>query len=63
LIDNQYGFQKGNSTVDYIFILHALITNTLAYEKKLYTAFLDFEKMFDKIDCIYLWQKLLNSNV
>ena len=63
LIDNQYGFQKGKSTVNCIFILQALITKTLANKKKLYTAFLDFEKMFDKIDRIYLWQKLLNTNV
>ena len=53
LIDNQYGFQKGKTTVDCIFILHALITKTLANKKKLYTALLDFEKMFDKIDRIY----------
>ena len=46
-IDNQFGFQKGKSTVDCIFIIHALISKTLASKKKLYVAFLDWEKMFD----------------
>jgi len=63
LIDNQYGFQKSKSTTDCIFILHALISKTLASKKKLFVGFLDWEKMFDKIDRIYLWRKLLNMNV
>ena len=43
-IDNQFGFQKGKSTIDCIFILHALISKTLVNKKKLYVAFLDWEK-------------------
>ena len=62
-IDNQFGFQKGKSTIDCIFILHALISKTLANKKKLYVAFLDWEKMFDRIDRIYLWQKLLAESI
>ena len=62
-IDNQFGFQKGKSTVDFIFILHALISKTLANKKKLYVAFIDWEKMFDKIDRLFLWQKLINENI
>ena len=63
LIDNQYGFQKNKSTTDCIFILHAIITKTLSQKKKLYVAFLDWEKMFDKIDRMLLWQKLLQENI
>jgi hypothetical protein len=63
IIDNQYGFQKKKSTVDCIFILHAIISKVLANKQKLYVAFLDWEKMFDKINRIYLWQKLFNENV
>ena len=44
-------------------MLHALISKTLYNKKKLFVAFLDWEKMFDKIDCLLLWQKLLNNNV
>ena len=43
-IDNQFGFQKGKSTVDCIFIIHALISKTLASKKKLYVALLYWEK-------------------
>ena len=46
----QFGFQKGKSTVDCIFILNALISKTLSEKKKIYCAFIDFEKCFDKID-------------
>lgn len=63
LIDNQFGFQKGKSTTDCIFILHALISKTLGSKKKLYVAFLDWEKMFDRINRVYLWQKLMNENI
>ena len=31
--------------------------------QKLYCIFIDYEKCFDKIDCSYLWQKLLTENV
>ena len=62
-IENQFGFQKGKSTVDCIFIIHALISKTLASKKKLYVAFLDWEKMFDRIDRAFLWQKLLSESV
>ena len=44
-------------------MLHALISKTLYNKKKLFVAFLDWEKMFDKIDRLLLWQKLLNNNV
>ena len=32
-------------------------------KKKLYAAFLDWEKMFDKIDRLCLWRKLLKNDV
>ena len=63
IIDNQFGFQKNKSTTDCIFILHALISKTLTNNNKLYVAYLDWEKMFDKIDRVLLWQKLLNANI
>ena len=59
----QFGFQKGKSTVDCIFILNAIISKTLSEKKKLYCAFIDFEKCFDKIDRSLLFQKLLREGV
>ena len=44
VIDNQFGFQKGKSTIDCIYILHSVIAKTLALKKKLYCCFIDYEK-------------------
>ena len=43
-IDNQFGFQKGKSTIDCIFILHAFISKTLANKKKIMLLFLTGKK-------------------
>ena len=59
IIENQFGFQKGKSTTDCIFILHAILAKTLSVNKKLYCAFIDFEKCFDKIDRSYLFSKTI----
>ena len=44
LIDSQYGFQTSKSTQDCVFVLHAIISKTLSMRKKIYVAFLDWEK-------------------
>ena len=59
----QFGFQKGKSTAECIFILNAIITKTLSSKKKLYCAFVDFQKCFDTIDRIFLWNKLKSLNI
>ena len=63
LLDNQFGFQKGKSTVDCIFTLYSIIAKTLGMGEKLYCVFIDYEKAFDKIDRSFLWQKLLTEQV
>jgi hypothetical protein len=60
-IDNQYGFQRNKSTIDCIFVLHTIITKILSNKNKLYVAFLDLEKMFDRIDRVLLLLLLLLS--
>ena len=45
---NQFGFQKGKSITDCIFILHAVISKVLNSRQKLYCIFIDYEKCFDK---------------
>ena len=60
---NQFGFQKGKSTVDCIFIFSSIISKTLNAGCKLYCVFLDYEKAFDKIDRSFLWHKLISENV
>jgi hypothetical protein len=44
LIDNQFGFRPGRSTVDAIFITQEIISNILQNKFKLYSAFVDFAK-------------------
>ena len=61
LSENQFGSQKGKSTTDCIFILHSIISKILNSKEKLYCVFIDFEKAFDKINRIALWQKLLSA--
>jgi hypothetical protein len=61
--DYQFGFQKGKSTTDCIFLLHAIIANVQHSKKKLYCAFIDFEKAFDKLNRNHLIQKLINENL
>ena len=61
--ENQFGFQKGKSTVDCIFTLHSILTKTLDAGEKLYCVFVDYEKAFDKVDRSLLWHKLLKEKV
>ena len=63
ILKNQFGFQKSKSTVDCIFVLHSIITKTLANKKKMLCAFVDFEKCFDKIDRQHLFRKLITENL
>jgi hypothetical protein len=42
-------FRKGYSTVDNIFVLHALIDLYFSFGKKLYCTFVDFKKAFDSL--------------
>ena len=51
----QFGFQKGKSVVDCVFLLHSIISKVLNDGEKLYCVFIDYEKCFDRIDRTYLW--------
>ena len=59
--DAQFGFKKGHSTVDAIYILHTLISKQLSHGKKLYCTFVDFKKAFDHVYLQGLWYKLVKS--
>ena len=63
ILDSQFGFQKGKSTVDCIFTFYSIIAKTLGMGEKLYCVFIDYEKAFDKIDRSFLWQKLSKEQV
>jgi hypothetical protein len=61
--ENQTGFRKGYSTVDNIFVLHALIDLYFSFGKKLYCTFVDFNKAFDTVWRTGLWSKLQNCKI
>ena len=50
ILEEQYGFRKGRSTLQAVANLHADTQDALRHEKgKLYTVFIDFSKAFDSI--------------
>lgn len=63
LWDVQSGFMPGRSCADQIFSLQQIVEKALAVNKKVYCAFVDFEKAYDSIDRDILWQILLDYGV
>ena len=57
------GFKKDYSTVDHMFTLMAMIQKQFALNRKLYVAFIDFEKAFDSISRKLLWPILLKNGI
>lgn len=63
LEDNQFGFRSSYSTTDSIFTLYSFFEILKSKKKKIFYAFIDFEKAFDKVWRNALWFKLLQSNI
>ena len=61
--DAQFGFRKGRSTVDAVFVLHSIIENYVNSTKRLYYCFVDMKRCFDSIYLNALWLKLYKANV
>ena len=59
----QAGFRKDYSTVDHMFTLMAIIQKQFALNRKLYVAFIDFEKAFDAISIKLLWPILFKNDI
>ena len=62
-VEAQYGFRKGRSTTDCIFVLHNIINNFVESGKKLYAFFIDYSKAFDYVVRENLWYKLMQCGV
>ena len=63
LCENQTGFRKGYMTTENIFVLQSLIDLLRARKRKLYCAFIDFSKAFDRVWRPGLWQKLIKNDI
>ena len=63
--EHQAGFKQGYSTTDHMFTLLACIQKQFNsnYNRKLYVAFIDFEKAFDSINRFLLWPILIKNRV
>ena len=59
----QAGFKRNYSTTDHMFTLLALIQKQFSLNRKLYVAFIDFEKTFDSINRKLLWPILLKNGI
>ena len=63
LKENQSGFRQSYSTLDNIFSIFTLFQILKSKKKKLYCAFIDFEKAFDSVWRDGLFHKLLLNNI
>ena len=63
-IDNsQFGFVPGRGTTDAIFVVRQLQEKYLAANKRLYMAFIDLEKAFDRVPRKVIWWALKKLGV
>ena len=61
--ENQSGFRQSYSTLDNIFSIFTLFQILKSKKKKLYCAFIDFEKAFDRVWGDGLFHKFLLNNI
>ena len=54
--EEQCGFREGRGCVDQIFVVRQICEKFLAKGRKVYFAFMDLEKAYDRIDREALWQ-------
>ena len=61
--DSQFGFVPGRGTTDAIFVVRQLQEKYLAVNKRLYMAFVDLEKAFDRVPQKVIWWALRKLGV
>ena len=61
--DSQFGFILGRGTTGAIFVVRQLQEKYLAANKRLYLAFVDLEKAFDRVPWKVIWWALRKLGV
>ena len=61
--EQQGGFKAGYSCIDHVFTLLACVQKQFNNNRKLYVAFIDFEKCFDTINRNLLWPILIKNGI
>ena len=61
--DSNFGFVPGRGTTDAIFVVRQLQEKYLAVKKRLYMAFVDLEKAFDRVPGKVIWWALRKLGV
>ena len=59
----QAGFKRNHSTIDHMFTLMTFVQKQFSQNRKLYVAFIDFEKAFDSINRSILWPILFRNGI
>jgi endonuclease/exonuclease/phosphatase family metal-dependent hydrolase len=60
---NQFGFRKGCGTRDAVGVMRTLCERSLEHGNEVYICFVDFEKAFDRVDWIKLFDILKNLRI
>ncbi|XP_052233243.1 uncharacterized protein LOC127846107 [Dreissena polymorpha] len=63
LRQEQTGFRKGKSCIDYIFVLRQILEQSHEWNGSLYVVFVDFEKAFDSLHRDSLWKILRHYGI
>ena len=65
LSPNQIGFKKGHRTADHIFVLKSVIIDKIVRndKKRLFVAFIDFRKAYDRVNRTLLFSKLQRVDI
>jgi hypothetical protein len=63
VIENQFGFMPGRSTMGAIFLIRQLMEKYMEQKKDLHMVFIDLEKVYDKVTRNIMWQALQKHNI
>lgn len=58
----QFGFRRGHSTADAVYLFHAYVSAAVARSGEVYAVFVDIEKAFDTLDVDCLMEKLSRTD-